>query len=266
MRYGVRDRNDLARQAKEAVRLPSRQAAFRNFILNQRVRAVEHFIPPAMWDACGGPVDDSVFENGPVYGGLDLSARHDLTALALVAQDDAGVWHTRMHIWTPEETLMERERTDRAPYSLWVREGLVEALPGSMLDYSILAQRLAEICERVPITNIQFDRWRIDELKLALSKIGVMLPLVQMGQGFKDFSGAVDALETVVLNEQLHHGNHPVLRWCIANVAVSRDQAGSRKFDKRLRTRRIDPAVALAMALRGAMQPSGIASLETLIA
>jgi len=71
MRYGVRDRADLERQAKEAMRLPSRQAAFRNFILNQRVRATEHFIPPALWDACGGAVDDSVFETGPVYGGLD---------------------------------------------------------------------------------------------------------------------------------------------------------------------------------------------------
>jgi len=161
---------------------------------------------------------------------------------------------------------MERVRTDRAPYDVWTREGLIEPMPGSMVDYSILATRLAEICERVPITNIQFDRWRIEELKLALAKIGVMLPLVQMGQGFKDFNGAVDALETAVLNQQLRHGNHPILRWSIANVAISRDHAGARKFDKRLRTRRIDPAVALAMAMRGATQPTGVASLETLIA
>jgi phage terminase large subunit-like protein len=57
MQFGVRDRADLERQAREAERLPSRQAAFRNFILNQRVRAVEHYIPPAMWDACDGAVN-----------------------------------------------------------------------------------------------------------------------------------------------------------------------------------------------------------------
>ena len=267
MAFGVRDRADLERQAKEAERLPSRQSAFRNYILNQRVRADEHFIPPGLWDACNGPVNDEVFTSGaPVYGGLDLSSRHDLTALALVAQDEAAIWHARLYVWTPEATLMERARTDHAPYDLWKKAGLLETLPGSMLDYEIVATRLAEICEHVPIINIQFDRWRIGELKLALSKAGIALPLVEMGQGFKDFNGAVDALESAVLNEQLRHGGNPLLRWSVANVAIARDHAGSRKFDKRLRTRRIDPAVALAMALRGAMQPTGVATVESLIA
>lgn len=266
MAYGVRDRADLERQAKEAQRLPSREAAFRNFILNQRVRAVEHYIPPGLWDACNAPADPDVFQRGPVYAGLDLSARSDLTALALVAQDDDGVWHSRLHIWTPGETMEEREKTDRAPYSLWQRQGLIETMPGSMIDYEALAERLAEICSALPIASIQFDRWRIAELKLQLQKIGAILPLVEMGQGFKDFNGAVDALETVVLNRALRHGAHPVLRWAVANVAISRDHAGNRKFDKRLRTRRIDPAVALAMALRGAMQPTGIADVSTMIA
>jgi phage terminase large subunit-like protein len=265
MAYGVRDRADLERQSREAMRLPSREAAFRNFILNQRVRATEHFIPPALWDACNGAVDDLAFTTGPVYAGLDLSARHDLTALALVAQDKDEVWHSRLHIWTPEDTLEERERTDRAPYGLWIRQGLIEPLPGSMIDYAVLAERMAEICTALPVVNIQFDRWRIAELKLQLQKLGVLLPLVEMGQGFKDFSGAVDAMETVVLNGQLRHGGHPVLRWSVANVAISRDHAGNRKFDKRLRTRRIDPAVALAMALRGATQPSGIADVSSMI-
>lgn len=266
MAYGVRDRADLERQAKEAMRLPSREAAFRNYILNQRVRAVEHYIPPSLWDACDGPVDPDVFKRGPVYAGLDLSARSDLTALALVAQDDAGTWHSRIHIWTPAETLEDREKTDRAPYALWVRQNLIETMPGMMIDYEVLAYRLAEICSDLPIANIQFDRWRIAELKLQLYKIGAILPLVEMGQGFKDFNGAVDALETTVLNKSLRHGGNPVLRWAIANVAISRDHAGNRKFDKRLRTRRIDPAVALAMALRGAMQPAGLADVSTMIA
>lgn len=265
MAFGVRDRADLERQANEAMRLPSREAAFRNFILNQRVRATEHYIPPGLWDACSDAPDDDVFMRGPVYAGLDLSSRHDLTALALVAQDDDGVWHSRLHIWTPAETLDDREKTDRAPYSLWLRQGLLEAMPGSMIDYERLAERLAEICNALPVASIQFDRWRIAELKLQLQKIGAILPLVEMGQGFKDFSGAVDALETTVLNRSLRHGAHPVLRWAIANVAIARDHAGNRKFDKRLRTRRIDPAVALAMALRGALQPNGLADVESMI-
>jgi len=266
MAYGVRDRADLERQASEAKRMPSRESSFRNFILNQRVRATEHFIPPNLWDDCGGAVSNDPFLRGPVYGGLDLSSRHDLTALALVAQDDAGNWHARLHIWTPADTLIDRQGKDRAPYELWVKEGYIETLPGSMLDYELLAYRIAEICTDLPVTQIQFDRWRIAELKLQLAKIGVMLPLVEMGQGYKDFTGAVDALESVVLNRQLRHGGNPVLRWSIANVAVQRDPAGGRKFDKRMKNRRIDPAQALAMAMRGATQPVPTADVAAMIA
>jgi len=55
------------------------------------------------------------------------------------------------------------------------------------------------------------------------------------------------------------------LRWSIANVAISRDHAGNRKFDKRLKWRRIDPAAALAMAMRGAVSPHDTANIAGMI-
>jgi phage terminase large subunit-like protein len=265
MIYGVRDRADLERQAREAMRLPSREASFRNFALNQRIRAVEHYIAPVLWDACGDAVNLDVFADGPVYCGLDLSSRSDFTALAMVAQDIAGIWHSRLYVWTPADTLSERAKTDRADYELWVKQGFIEAVPGSVIDYEWIAQRLGEIAGEVPIVTVQFDRWRIKELRLQLDKLGIALPLSELGQGFKDFTGAVDALETVVLNGELRHGGNPVLRMAVANVAIQRDHAGNRKFDKRLRTRRIDPAVALAMAMRGATRPVDYAEVTALI-
>lgn len=255
LEYGVRDLGDLERLANEAKRLPSREASFRNFILNQRVRATEHFIAPGLWDLCAADVSLDVLHAGPCFGGLDLSSRSDLTALALVAPDDAGEWHSRLWVWTPEETLDERDRTDRASYRVWVDQGLIETVPGATLDYAWIAHRLGEIAEEFPIVSLQFDRWKIKELQLQLDKQGIELPLHEHGQGFKDFSVAVDALEAVVLNRQLRHGGNPVLRWAMANVAISRDHAGGRKFDKRMKWRRIDPAVALAMAMRGAVHP-----------
>lgn len=252
---GVRDLGDLERLAREAQRLPSREASFRNFILNQRVRTTEHFIPPALWDACAAPVDDVVMRLGPCFGGLDLSSRNDLTALALVAQDKAGQWHSRLWAWTPEETLDERARTDRTDYRLWVKQGFLETVPGSTIDYEFIAQRLGEIAELFPLAVLNFDRWKISQLMLQLEKQGIELPLVAHGQGFKDFSVAVDSLEGVVLNRQLRHGGNPLLTWAMANVAIARDHAGNRKFDKRMKWRRIDPAVALAMAMRGAVSP-----------
>lgn len=266
MAYGVRDRADLERMAAEAQRLPSREASFRNFILNQRVRAVEHYIPPGLWDACNGEVDEAVLHSGPVYAGLDLSSRNDLTALALVACDDAGRWHSKIYAWTPEATLIERSRTDRVAYDAWVKQGHMETMPGSMIDYAALAVRLSEICAEYPVTVLAFDRWRMSILKTELERIGAVLPLVETGQGYKDATTSVEALEAAVLNDQLRHGGNPLLRWSMANVAIDRDAAGNRKFSKKLRTRRIDPAVALAMAMRAATMPTGVATVDSLIA
>lgn len=265
MAYGVRDMGDLERLAREAARLPSREASFRNYILNQRVRATEHYIPPAIWDAGARPVNDDVLRAGPCFGGLDLSSRSDLTAFALVARDLQATWHARVWTFSPEDTLDERARTDRTDYRAWQRGGWLETCPGSVIDYEWLAQRLGEIADEYPIESINFDRWRMKELKLQMEKQTIELPMEEHGQGFKDFSVAVDALESVALNEQLAHGGNPLLRWSMANVAISRDHAGNRKFDKRLRWRRIDPAAALAMAMRGAVSPHDTANLAGMI-
>jgi len=65
-------------------------------------------------------------------------------------------------------------------------------------------------------------------------------------------SGAIDALESELLNQRLAHGNNPVLTMCAANAIVTKDAAGNRKLDKAKVTGRIDGLVALTMAF-GAM-------------
>lgn len=84
------------------------------------------------------------------------------------------------------------------------------------------------------------------------------LLLIEHGQGFKDMSPAIDSLEDLVLTHQLHHGGNPLLTYCMGNVRLTRDPAGNRKFDKRQERRRIDGAVAMAMAVAGLIKPSEV--------
>ena len=76
------------------------------------------------------------------------------------------------------------------------------------------------------------------------------------GQGFKDLSPAVDVLERLVEEGKLRHGNHPVLSMAAVNAKVELDAAGNRKLSKRRSTGRIDPLVALCMALGVAARPA----------
>ena len=240
-----RSLDDLRQQAEQAVRMPSAANTFMNLCLNMRVSTESPFVSPDVWKAnSAGPAEF----DGPVFAGLDLSARTDLTALVLIGQDDAGVWQVQAHFWTPEKGLVERARRDRVPYDVWHRQGLLRTTPGSAIDYEHVASDMAEILADLDIQAIAFDRWRIDVLNKELDRLGMELPLVAWGQGFASMSPALDALEAALLNGQVAHGNHPVLSMCAANATTTKDPAGNRKLDKSRATGRIDGMQALAMA------------------
>ena len=243
-----RSRTDLEQQLREAVNMPSKSNTVRNLLLNQRVSTSSPFVSADVWKANGGQCTDLCTVDGPLFGGLDLSARTDLTAFVLVGLVD-GVWHVWSHFWTPETGLRERAKRDRAPYDLWVQQGLMTAVPGAVIDYEWLAKDIQRICDGLDIQAIAYDRWRINLLQKELTDIGCDLPLVEHGQGYKDMSVSIEATEEALLNHQLAHGMHPVLTMCMANATTVKDPTNARKLDKQKSTGRIDGAVALVMAL-----------------
>lgn len=240
---------DVKEQAERALRMPSAEPTFRNLVLNQRVELVSPFISRGVWMLNSQEVAREAFHECPVYVGLDLSGKVDLTSMVKVAWKDER-WHVAAHFWTPEKGLRERTKTDRAPYDVWAKDGFIHTVPGASIDYEVVAKDMAELLADCDIKAIAFDRWRFDLLKKELDELGLSdWPLVPFGQGFKDMSPALEAVETALLNERVAHGGNPVLTMCAANARVERDAAGNRKLNKFKATGRIDGMVALCMAL-----------------
>jgi phage terminase large subunit-like protein len=240
-----RSLSDVERLAKQAQRMPARENAFRNLILNQRVAAEARFIDQAAWRACSG--EPNIPVGARVYAGLDLGATRDLSALVIVWQDGTGTFHAKPYCWLPGN-LEERSEQDHAPYRAWEKLGCIIPI-GPTTDPKAIAHKIAELNGRNHITSLAFDRWRINDLKRELNAIGCHIPVEPHGQGYRDMSPAVDIVERLVIQKKLRHGAHPVLQWCATNAVVTRDPAGGRKFDKAKSTGRIDALVALAMAL-----------------
>lgn len=247
--YGDFLNADYCRElADKAKRMPSREAAYRNLILNQRVNMSNPMIARAVWEACCAEPDPDSFRQ-ETWIGLDLSARNDLTAIVAVGVGEDGFFNVHAEFFAPQVGVKERAHRDRVPYDVWAEQGYLTLTPGASVDYAVVAQRLAELCDDYAVREIAFDRWRIDVLKNEISRLGIELPLVPFGQGFKDMTPAVDAIETALLNGKIRHGNHPVMNMCAANAVATRDPAGNRKIDKSKSTGRIDGIVALAMAM-----------------
>lgn len=243
------NREEVRAQAEAARRMPSREAAYRNLVLNQRVTLSNPFIARSVWELGNAPIDEEAFRAGRVYVGLDLSARIDLCAKVDIAQGDDGWWNFKACFWTPLDTLAERAKRDRAPYDVWQREGLLVATPGKSVDYSYVCEALIGTCDDYDVASIGFDRWRIDVLKAELARSDRDdLPLEPVGQGFKDQTPALEMLEAVLLSGKFRHGGHPILRWMAFNAVATRDPAGGRKLDKSKTTARIDGMAALANA------------------
>jgi phage terminase large subunit-like protein len=240
-----RSRRDVEEQALQAKRMPASENTFRVLTLNQRVNMVSAFVSPGVWKL--GNEAPGELTGLQVYGGLDLSATTDLTALVLTGRKDS-LLHVHPFFWMPEDMVAEASRRDRAPYDVWVRDGLLKTTPGKVIDYDFVARDVGLICAGLNIARIGFDRWRMDRMQGALDRQSVDLPLEPFGQGFKSMSPALDALESDLLNGIVRHGRHPVLAMCAANAVAVPDPAGNRKLDKAKATGRIDGLVALAMA------------------
>lgn len=263
----LRSRSDLAEQIREAMRLPAKENSVRNLLLNQRVQRMAPFLSPSVWKLGEQAVNFELFHPGrPVYGGLDLSRRTDLSALVLAAEDDDGLVHLLPTIWTPADTLLARGQRDRAPYRAWADQGFLTAVTGSVLDYDFLAVGVGELSGKMDIGRVAYDRWNIDVFKQALNREGVIVDMMPFGQGYKDMSPAIAVFEELAVGGRLVHGGHPVLSWCISNAVIERDAADNRKLTKAKSVGRIDAAVAAVMAVAAMkLQTEAVIDVSTLV-
>lgn len=238
--------DDIAKQCKAAQEMPANEPEFLNLVLNQRVEAEAPFVSQSVWKANGA--EGQPIDGKKVWGGLDLSSVHDLTALELVAED--GSVHSEF--WLPAEGLAEKSRKDRVPYDLWARQGYLNTSPGRAIEYEYVAEFLRGLFDRCDVQKLAFDRYNFLHLQPWLVKAGFtpseIEKFVPFGQGTASMTPALRELEAKLLTHKLKHGNHPILEMCAKNATVVGD-SGARKFDKRKQTRRIDGMVALAMAV-----------------
>jgi phage terminase large subunit-like protein len=243
---------EVMAMAADAARMPAREAEFRNLILNQRVESLAPFITPAVWGACSAePID---IRGRAVFVGLDLSETRDLTAAVLAHCDAAtGLWHIRPYFWLPGQGLAEKARHDHVPYDLWAEQGFLETTPGASVQYDYVAKRLKDIFADHHVEKVGFDPWGYTHFRPSLERAGfservLEQTFVEFVQGTKSMTPALRELESLILERKIRHGDHPVLKMCMANAVVE-GSAENRKLSKKRSSGRIDGAVALAMAI-----------------
>jgi phage terminase large subunit-like protein len=228
-------------QAGRAKAIPTEQNTFRTLLLSQWVGQAERFLDMRAWDRCS-PVPD---KTGAAFGGLDLSATQDLTAFTVLVDG------TDIYCWPflPAEGIVERERRDRAPYRTWAEQGSLILTPGPVIDYAYVKRAVLEAADAFDLSHVAYDRWNSSQLVQELEDEGITM--LQLGQGFASLTSPTKELQRLVVEGKLRHGGDPLLTWSASNVAAHVDSAGNVKPDKSRSAHRIDPIVALVMAVDG---------------
>ena len=233
---------------------------FRQLRLNQWVKQSVRWMQMQVWDECDGAVDPVALEGRCCYAGLDLASTSDLTTIVLVfpPDDDDEPYQVLPFYWLPEDSLPLRVRRDHVMYDVWEGQGYIQTTEGNVVHYGHIQAFINRLAEKYDIREIAYDRWNATQMVQNLEDDG--FTMIPFGQGFRDMSPPTKELMRLVLERNIAHSGHPVLRWNMDNVYAKTDPAGNIKIDKQKSTEKVDGAVALVMALDRAMKNDSVPS------
>lgn len=193
-------------------------------------------------------IPDTKFRYG--IGGFDGAETTDLTAAKLLCMrhNDDKVYVKQMY-WLPEETLLEREKTDKIPYSLWEKQGLLRTVPGNRVTFDHVLEWFIELQEQedIYIFAIGYDPWHVDQSMLQRFKdMFGKQAMIPVRQGVATLSAPMRALKADLAANKVVYNDHPIDKWCLSNTEVKADINGNIQPVKGLDVRkRIDGTMAL---------------------
>ena len=247
-RDGYLSISTLREEAREARESPGRENAFRQFRLNQWVQQRTRFIPLHVWDEQGGErIDDDDLDGRECYGGLDLGAVSDMTALVLVfpEDDDGEVITVRPRFWVPEAQVADDPSGEVAKLA---KAGWVNVTSGNVTDYRVVRESLVEDAERFVIRSVALD-YAFQGIQLAQEMMDEGIAVTRFRSGFRAFAEPMVQFERRVVEGKVRHGGNPVLRWQVDNLAVVRNALGLTAPAKDRSGGKIDGIVATVMAV-----------------
>lgn len=258
--YGISvNPDDMRALATKAKGIPAAAAAFKQKRLNMWVNASAPCLSMEGWRKGQTHGARAAFmaalEHESCYAGIDLASKIDLCALSLVFPPTPGrpKFALVQYIWTPEDTLQERAHQDRAPYDIWVEQGVLLTSPGTRVDHQVIRETLKAARARFDIELIGFDPWHADQLVNDLVKEDGFdeQQVLAVPQTYAGMSSAETRFKAEVIAANIDANGCPVTAWAASNVVEQTDGKDNVFFTKKKSRGRIDPikSATIGMAL-----------------
>ena len=254
---GITINIEKVRQAAISARnSEAEERLFRWLRLNQWIATKRvGWLPLTLWDATEGKWNPAELLGERCYVGLDLSSKIDLTAAVCLfpPSDKHTDWRVIKQAWIPEASMKERSHRDKVPYNKWVSNRYIEATPGDVVDYGLIANGLIAIEQKYNVQYYCADPWHLEYLKQLLPET-IQDKFVEIPQTMAGMSCGMGEIERMLRAKEMSHPKDPVARWCVGNVRVAIDGNENQKPMKNKSIERIDVAVAMINAMAGAIK------------
>lgn len=190
----------------------------------------------------------NIVKNTYAIGGVDLSSTTDLTCATLLIVKNK-IKYVLQQYFIPEANLDYKIKEDKIPYDIWQERGLVTVCEGAKIDYTEITNWFLKMNYEYEISAlwIGYDPWSSTYWIEEMEEAG--FTMIEVRQGAKTMSNPMKQLEGDLIDKVVNYNNNPILKWCLTNTAVKRDDNDNiRPVKGRQQRARIDGAVSLIIA------------------
>lgn len=196
-------------------------------------------------------LDDYVGYTGVI--GVDLGAVNDLTAISLmIPLTSEKVFFNWSFL--PEETY--KDHPNKELYDKFIKEGSLILTPGNVTDFDFVANKIREINEIIPVTDVYYDKWNATQFAITLTEMGFNLQ--EFSQAIGNYNAPTKEFQRLMLTNELVINKSANFLWQMTCVSLKVDHNGNTKPQKTSwTTQKIDNVIASTTALGGWLKAGG---------
>jgi phage terminase large subunit-like protein len=237
----------------EAVRCKSSPAGINRwtrYFANRKVSDLEQAIDPEKWSSCDGVIGWWK-DADAVACAVDAGGISDLMAVAAVARFKDGVENDGTPRFRYEAIAKVFIDFDSArdltvqPWGAWVQSGV---LSKTQSLYGSTKKTIDDWRTAFGVRQVGFDPWNMQQMGEELQAEGYQA--IRIAQSRYNMHEPTNLLIDLVDKRKIAHDGNPLVKWAVGNLVLHIDSDGKKKPDRKHSTDKIDPVVAIIMALR----------------
>lgn len=240
---------ELAREAEVS---PQARNRFLRYFGNRQTTNIEAAINVEEWDACQVSELSDWRQAEAITCAIDAGGLCDLMAVAYVAKFDIGedeqgktAYRYEVKVECYMDAGTERD-LNLEPWYSWKFNGDLHVVPSV---YGTVREDVTETMYELGARQIGFDPWNMQQMGETFDADG--FEAIKIPQNRYNHHAPLTLLLDLVRTRRIaHDGSQPILRWAMGNLVINSDASERWMPDRKNSKDKIDPAVAVLMALK----------------